>query len=143
VESKSHLHTRGILKSASLYCTEGRVAVMEVLEAAKGPLTQEQIALRLGKKHLNKVTIYRILKAFSVAGLVHKAFIHKRSSYFELANNCTESQCHPHFTCTSCGQTQCLYGLSVPIINGLKRGFVIRRQQIRLEGLCPRCSIRG
>ena len=129
-----------ILKRAKLYRTECRVVILKVLMKANKPLKQEQIALRLGKNRLNKVTIYRALESFCKAGLVHKAFIHKRTSYFELANHCGKVQCHPHFTCKKCGVTRCLIGLSVPIVKGLKKGFVIHRQQVRLEGLCPACT---
>jgi hypothetical protein len=29
--------------------------------------------------------------------------------------------------------------LSFPLVKGLNKGFVVHRQQVRLEGLCPRC----
>jgi len=129
-----------MLKAAKLYCTKCRVAILNVLAKTNKPLNQGQIAQRLGKNRLNKVTIYRTLESFYQVGLVHKAFIHKRAVYFELASRCSEIRCHPHFTCKSCGVTNCLIGLSVPLVKGLKKGFVIHRQQICLEGLCPACA---
>jgi len=132
--------SRQMLKAAKLYCTKCRVSILKVLAKANKPLSQMQIARRLGRNHLNKVTIYRILESFCQVGLVHKVFIHKRAVHFELANRCGEIRCHPHFTCTSCGVTNCLVGLSVPIVKGLQKGFVIHRQQVRLEGLCPQCA---
>ncbi len=71
---------------------------------------------------------------------VHKVFVDKRARHYELAHHCTEHQCHPHFTCTSCGQTHCLTEISVPMAKSPPKGFIIHRQQIRLEGLCPACS---
>ena len=133
---------RKILKSAKLYCTECRAAILKTLLKAKKPLTEEEISTRLGKNSPDKVTIYRTLESFCEIGLVHKAYMHKRTWHFELAYNCTESQCHPHFTCKNCGVTQCLIGLSVPIVKNLKKGFVIHRQQVRLEGLCPTCTLK-
>ena len=87
-----------MLKTAKLYCTQGRVAVLKILMKADKPLSQDQIAQRCGKKQFDKVTIYRTLESLLKVGIVHKAFIDKRAWYFELANNCTASQCHPHFT---------------------------------------------
>jgi len=113
---------------------------LKVLLQADKPLSREQIASRLGKAGLNKVTIYRALESFVRAGLVHKAFLHHRTWHFELAHNCTESQCHPHFTCNDCGDTQCLAELSLPMVKGLKKGFVMHRQRVQLEGLCPACG---
>lgn len=129
-----------LLKSVNLRRTTARIAVLAVLLKASKPVTQEQVAVKLGADMPNKVTIYRTLKRLLDAGLVHKAFIQKRTWHFELAHNCTEKQCHPHFTCIRCGATQCLMGLSTSIISGLKKGFIVHRQQVRLEGLCPGCS---
>jgi Fur family ferric uptake transcriptional regulator len=140
MKSDLGLQAKEMLKASKLYCTQCRVAILKVLAKAGKPLSQGQIARRLGKNRLNKVTIYRTLESFRQAGLVHKAFIHKRAAYFELASHCSEIHCHPHFTCKSCGVTNCLIGLSVPLVKGLKKGFVIHRQQVRLEGLCPQCA---
>jgi len=134
------LKIRTMLKAAKLYCTEGRVSILKVLMKADEPLRQEQIARRLGKKSFDKVTIYRTLESLLKVGLVHKAFMGKRAWHFELADNCTESQCHPHFTCTHCGSTHCLTEISLPMADSPHKGFIIHRQQVRLEGLCPACA---
>lgn len=140
MKSNLDLQVGEMLKAAKLYCTKCRVAILKVLTKADKPLSQGQIAQRLGKNCLNKVTIYRTLESFREAGLVHKAFLDKRAVHFELANHCSSAQCHPHFTCKICGVTDCLIGLSVPVVKGLKKGFVIHRQQVQLEGLCPQCA---
>ena len=131
---------REMLKTVKLYSTQGRVAIVKVLMKAGKPLSQDQIARRSGKKHFDKVTIYRTLESLLRVGLVHKAFVEKRACHFELANNCTEHQCHPHLTCSSCGDTHCLTEISLPMAESPHQGFVIHRQQVRLEGLCPRCA---
>lgn len=136
----SDIQARRILKAAKLYCTKCRAAILKVLLKSDKPLSHEQIAQRLGKKRFDKVTIYRTLESFCEAGLVHKAFTQKRAWYFESAQDCTENQCHPHFTCTSCGNTHCLTEMKLPMAKSPHKGFIIRRQQIRLEGLCPRCA---
>ncbi len=134
------LQSRTMLKTAELYRTKVRIAILKVLMKADEPLSQNQIARRLGKKHFDKVTIYRTLESLLKVGLVHKAFIEKRAWHFELADNCTESQCHPHFTCTNCGSTHCLTEISLPMAKSPRKGFIIHRQQVRLEGLCPACT---
>ena len=139
-KSNLDIQAREILKSAKLYCTAGRVAILKVLMKAGKPLSQEQIANRSGKERFDKVTIYRTLESLLSVGLVHKAFIDKRAWHFELANNCTEHQCHPHFTCINCGDTHCLTEISLPMAKSPHKGFVIHRQQVRLEGLCPACA---
>jgi len=140
IRSKFDLQAREMLKLAKLYCTENRIAVLKILLQASKPLSEEKILAKFGRNSPDKVTIYRTLETFCNAGLVHRAYVHKRAWHFELANHCGSIRCHPHFTCKSCGQTQCLLGLSVPLVKGLKKGFVIHRQQVRLEGLCPACA---
>lgn len=134
------LQARRILKSAGLYCTAGRVAVLRILLRANKPLRQDEIARRLGKKSFDKVTIYRTLESLLEVGLVHKAFLDERARHFELARNCSETQCHPHFTCTSCGNTHCLTEMAIPKVKSPHKGFLIHRHQTRLEGLCPACA---
>jgi len=139
-KSNLDIQAREMLKAAKLYCTAGRVAILKVLMEAGKPLSQDQIARRSGEERFDKVTIYRTLESLLGVGLVHKVFIDKRAWHFELAENCTESQCHPHFTCTSCGDTTCLTEISLPMAKSPHKGFVIHRQQVRLEGLCPACT---
>ena len=134
----THIHK--MLKSAGLYQTENRVSILKILFKAGKPLSQENIAKRSEKANFDKVTIYRTLESLIKAGIVHKAFINKRASHYELAHRCTEKQCHPHFTCTKCGSTHCLIGLSIPMAASDYKGFIINHQQVHLEGFCPACS---
>jgi len=131
---------RQILKDAKLYCTEARIAILQVLMQAARPLRQDQIAEQLTLGPLNKVTVYRTLESLIEVGLVHRAFTYKRAWHFELANHCTEHQCHPHFTCTHCGVTHCLTDILLPMAKVSQKGFIVNRQQVRLEGLCPACA---
>jgi len=140
MKRKIKQEARELLSSANLRRTGPRVAILSVLLGVGKPQTANQIAARLTPPAVNKVTIYRTLGSLLRAGLVHKAFLQKRTWNFELANRCSSVQCHPHFTCKKCGLTRCLVGVSVPIIKGLKKGFVTHRQQVRLEGLCPACA---
>jgi Fur family ferric uptake transcriptional regulator len=135
----SHDHdARSLLKTAGLYCTAARIAIVEVLTAAEHPLSQDQIAQAM-ETHPDKVTIYRTLTSLLKADLVHRAYVDERTAYYELAHHCSENQCHPHFTCTNCGQTHCLTDLEIPMAPSPHQGFQIQRQQVRLEGLCPLC----
>jgi Fur family ferric uptake transcriptional regulator len=131
---------RDMLKAAKLYCTQHRITILKVLLGTKKPLSQDQIARRCDKKHFDKVTIYRILESLLKVGLIHKAFMDKRASHYELAHNCTEKQCHPHFTCMGCGDIHCLTDMSLPMATSPHKGFLIFHQKVLLEGLCPGCA---
>ena len=102
-------------------------------------MSQEEIAAEIGAEAPNKVTIYRALESFVEKDIVHKAFLQDRTWHFELGHNCSEHQCHPHCSCTGCGQTHCMTGVSVPMAENCG-GYVIEHQRVQLEGLCPKCS---
>lgn len=127
-----------ILKKASLRRTKPRKQVLSVLLKSKKPLTQEQIADKL-KKRADKVTIYRTLETFMEAGIIHKAYLRERTWHFELADRCSEKQCHPHFTCTNCGEMRCMPEIVMPMAKSPDKNYRITHQQVRLEGLCPKC----
>jgi len=129
-----------MLNKAGLKKTRQRIDILKVLVNAKRPLTAEQIGRRLKQEAPNKVTIYRTIESFLEAGLVHRAYLRDRTRHYELAEHCTQLQCHPHFTCTKCGSTRCMPDSTVGMVKGLGQGFVVHRQQVRLEGLCPRCA---
>ncbi len=140
MKSAAKQKTHTILRSANLRRTGPRIAVLNVLLRARGPQTACQIAAKLPSPAPDKVTIYRTLETFVNAGIVHKAFMQKKNWHFELSHNCTEKQCHPHFTCTSCGAVHCLTKISLPMAKSPYKGFIISRQRTQLEGLCPKCN---
>jgi Fur family ferric uptake transcriptional regulator len=129
-----------LLDLAKLKRTGPRRAILDVLLKSNRPQTAEEIIIKLGKAGPNKVTVYRTLDSLVDAGIVHRAFVEERSQHYELADKCSEHQCHPHFVCIDCGQTRCLPEVSVPMATSAPSGFVIQRQQVRLEGICSRCN---
>ncbi len=131
---------KNLLNSANLRKTQPRILVLKALINANRPLTAEQITSDITTNIPNKVTIYRILESFLSASLIHKVFLNQRAWHFELADNCTENQCHPHFTCTSCDKTHCLTEISIPMAKSPHKGFLINHQSTQLKGLCPQCN---
>lgn len=132
-----------MLRRAGLRRTRQRARILEVLSDSGRPVSREEIAQAMGSAPPNKVTIYRVLERLAEKGLVHRAFVRERTWYFELADRCTDEQCHPHFTCTDCGDMHCLPETSLPLAKSPRAGFVISHQRVQLEGLCPKCSAAG
>jgi Fur family ferric uptake transcriptional regulator len=129
-----------LLSSAYLRRTDPRIAILSILLTTHKPATQDYIAEKLAGDAPDKVTIYRTLESLIEAGLVHKVFLQERAWRFELSDNCTKKQCHPHFTCTNCGGTHCMTGISLPLAKNPPKGFIVHHQSVQLEGLCPRCN---
>jgi Fur family transcriptional regulator, ferric uptake regulator len=135
-----HEHSAvAILQSARLRRTEPRLAVLETLLDSGIPLSCDQIAERIGPDSPNRVTVYRTIETLVSAGVVHQAYLQDRTWMYELGHHCTEHQCHPHFTCTRCGNTSCLPGVEVPMPSSPVKGYVISHQRVSWEGLCPDC----
>jgi Fur family ferric uptake transcriptional regulator len=139
-DKKLEIKAKEILKTAGFNSTKAQILVLQELLKAGKPLSREELAARLGEKCPDKVTVYRIMERFCAGNIVHKVYLMSRAWKYELAHNCMEKQCHPHFTCTNCSKTFCLTGLFLPMVKGLKKGFVVHRQQVRIEGLCSSCS---
>ncbi len=139
-EKDSTEEAKKMLKSLNLNHTQSQILVMQELLKAQQPLSREELCKKLGSNSPDKATIYRIIERLCDKNLVHKVYLKGRACKYELAHNCTEKQCHPHFTCTNCGKIFCLKGLFLPLIEGLEKGFVVQRQLVRVEGLCSSCS---
>ncbi len=138
--NKLEKRAKDMLGEMGLNITKPQIRVLQELLCADSPISRQDLLKRLGESGPDKVTVYRILEKLSKIGLVHKAYVQKRAWNYELAHHCGEKQCHPHFTCNNCGKTFCMTDSAVPLVRGLKKGFVIQRQQVRIEGLCPVCS---
>ena len=138
--AKKEEKARQLLEAVKLRQTSQRIAVLTTLMNSSKPLTQDQITDRLGQKAPNKVTIYRVLEKLFDAGLVHRAFLSQRTWHYELSHNFSEKQCHPHFRFTDCGDTHWLTEVTLPMAASPNNGFVFQRQQVRLEGICPKCN---
>ena len=134
----AHPYATTLLRKKQLRITAPRLAIMTALLEAGCPLTQQQIAERLGDDAPDKTTIYRTLMSLMQTNLVHKAFVQQRQWHFEPAHHCSAVQCHPHFTCIRCRRTECLIGVDAPLVK-LPDGLTMHRQQIRIEGLCAMC----
>lgn len=131
---------KDLLKAAGLNFTKTQILVLGELLRADRPLSREDLLEKLSEYSPDKVTIYRILEKLCKTDLVHRVYIQKRAWNYELAHHCGEKQCHPHFTCNNCGKTFCMTDSTVPLVKNLKKGFIIQRQQVKIEGLCSSCS---
>ncbi len=133
-------HTiKQMLNQSGLRCTPGRVEIYRLLHDADHPIREKDIQDNIDV-NIDRTTIYRTLEHFVDVGLVHRAFVKDRAWHYELAHHCRDNQCHPHFICQDCGKTDCLKDTFIPAVTNIPGGYVVERQQLRLEGFCPECS---
>lgn len=97
--------SRRILRAQGYKMTRPREKVLEVLEEAEKPFSPYDIQKVLARqgKHLNHVTIYRILDLFCHLNLAHKL---PSSGKFVKCRLGNKAGCHRFTVCRQCGAIQ-------------------------------------
>ena len=142
------------IRGAGLRCTAARLAVMQYLISATGPLTHAEVSEAVGPvKGFDRATIYRNLTELTEAGLVSRVELGDHVWRFELkraGQAHARGEDHPHFLCTSCGEVSCLDDVNVAITPKSGRGQAAPGQarqkavrtvrEVLLKGQCGKCG---
>ncbi|ACB85501.1 Fur family transcriptional regulator [Natranaerobius thermophilus] len=142
--SEYNLYHRAItlLDEAELKKTPGRIAILTLLLKEQRPLSQQEISQSL-EHPLNEVSIYRALRAFEKAAIVHKVEGGDKTWRFAITEQ-DKSQCkdhyHPHFICTSCGKVECFTEIEIPKIKPPNSQYTITNREMVLKGSCDECA---
>ncbi len=129
-----------ILRNAKLRVTSCRTSLLGFLLLAKEPLTQKELTEHLEEQGFNRVTIYRALRTFLDASIIHRIVTEDRTWRFAISHCGHRGHCHPHFSCRECGRIRCLDGVAIPTVR--LEGHRIEAQAMYLWGLCPACRER-
>lgn len=134
-----------LLSDHKLRKTTFRQQVLSVfLTAFPKALTRNEIEESLEKNlKVDRVTLYRTLKSFEDAGLIHLAIDNSDEQRFALCStDCTTHQHqdqHAHFYCTQCNQTVCLEAVSIPQVE-VPSAYQLKDTQLVLSGICKDCT---
>lgn len=131
-----------LLRSHGLRRTPVRMGVIELLRAAKAPVSVPQMLAKL--KGVDTVTVYRTLNTFVRKKLVHRVRGEDRSWLYAVGDmNDGPMHMHPHFVCDDCGKVECLESASIPgsFVDSLnvERGYEVAYPEVVLHGKCPKC----
>lgn len=132
--------TEGLLREHGLKQTAGREALLEALLRAGRPLSHREICSSLAPLKYDPVSVYRSLDSFIEAGIVHRIEGDNHAWLFALCTCGRGSHCHPHFFCRACGSCECLKGLAMPELKGLKDSYVVEEKRYYIKGLCKACA---
>lgn len=93
----------------------------------------------------DRITIYRSLQTFVKQGILHTIETASNGSVYALcADNCgphSHSDNHPHFICTTCGQTFCTDDFSYHIkTTAQSKKYHIEKIEVTLKGVCSACN---
>ena len=128
-----------ILKSHKLRVTDGRIEVLEYFLRENKTLSIKDLHEEL--KDSDRVTLYRILNAFTENGVLHKVPGDSGMVTYGLCHDTCDDKNHNHdhmhFKCDECGITECLDQLIPPITIP---GYLVKEADLILKGVCSRCA---
>jgi Fur family ferric uptake transcriptional regulator len=131
-----------ILKQNGLSRTEVRVKVLELFLESEIALSLTDIESAFDK--LDRITLYRTLKAFETKGIIHKAIDGtKHPKYAMCESSCDEhnhQDNHAHFHCMNCEKTICLENVPTPNSPNIPKGYQVRETNLILSGVCTECT---
>jgi Fur family zinc uptake transcriptional regulator len=144
--------SKNILKIYDQYCVDNGVRVsdprrfvLEIISAAKKPLTAYDILERLAAKLKNPKppTAYRALEALTAYGFVHR--IESLNAYIA----CHENHRHngsQFMICDFCGRVEEIHLCHIPESlqkQASAKSFTTRHWNVELHGTCGQCHKRG
>jgi len=126
------------LRENKLKVTPGRLALLDVFEHAKEPLSVQDVLSKLPRA--DKVTLYRTVESLEKLGLLKQIRFHNREALYEL----TSLKHHHHLVCKSCGKVSDVSHckISVPssdLLHGT--GFAkVTDHSLEFFGICNSCE---
>ncbi len=112
------------IKNKKIKLTSARIALIEIFENAKKPLSYEDIKLHIS---MDKATFYRNISLFEEEGIIDSFESNDKKRYFEL-----KLKPHAHFVCTECNKVECLEKLDIKL-----DGYLINN--VIVNGKCKTC----
>ena len=131
------------IRSGAKRVTAAKRTVAEVLVAASGHLTADEITQAVQKRRpdVSPSTVYRILEEFEELAIVVHAHLDQHAAVFHLAGSV-----HGHLTCDECGAT---FEIPASHFDALGRdllrsyGFIVNRHHVAITGTCAHCRERS
>ena len=116
-----------------------RSLVLEAVNKLRCHATADEIYKEIIKAHphISRATVYRNLNLLCETGRLLKVSIPGGSDRFDHT-----LQNHAHAVCTVCGTVSDVLPQALPLLEEFLQqdcGFTVRRMNLVLEGVCPRC----
>ena len=131
-----------ILKSHKLRNTPFRLKVLQLF-LSSGHQALSNASLENALEDFDRITLYRTLKSFEKAGIIHQAIDGSSETKYAICHDdCSEhnhQDNHAHFLCNKCGNTYCIDNV-VDTSYRLPKQFQLQKVHIALEGLCASCQ---
>jgi len=118
------MNIEDIIKNKKIKLTTARIALLEILNNAKIPLSYEDIKSDIS---MDKATFYRNISKFEEEGILNSFESNDKKRYFEL-----RLVPHAHFVCVDCNKIECLSDLDIQL-----EGYDVNN--VIVNGKCKDC----
>jgi Fur family ferric uptake transcriptional regulator len=129
-----------VLDSHGLRKTQIREQVLGLFIAKEKALSKQDIESELG--NLDRITLYRTLKAFEEKGIIHQAIDGTDTSKYALCPAHCSVQAHrhqhAHFHCRNCEDTFCVDEIDMPSLTAIQ-GHQVDQVELIVQGICADC----
>ncbi len=130
-----------MLHDAGMKATPARIAILEILDSAKFPLSPAKILKHMPRSNTDQATVYRTLNSLRIAGKVRQIDLEHGHAHFEMA----ERPEHHHVVCTNCGKVADFEGcvsdsMIADALKQTKEFASIDHHALELFGLCKTCA---
>lgn len=129
------------LRAAKQRVTPSRLAVLEVLEKEKRPLSVEKVISGIGEKNIDYVTAYRTITMLKKAGLVKQIDFQHNHAHYELASLGD----HHHVVCVKCDRVADVVNCGIEKMEQAaleESGFQkITEHALEFFGVCKKCAV--
>lgn len=129
-----------IFKERQIKSTAVRYNVLNVLLNSKTALSAKELEGRLDI--IDKVTLYRTLKAFEQKKIIHTiqdGTNELKYAACEEGCECAPQDQHVHFHCTKCDETVCFTDASIPSVS-IPLNFSPSSVSMVFQGICSDCK---
>lgn len=127
------------LRKASLKVTSARIATMKLFESHDKPVDVAHVINNLANKlNIDRVTVYRILNAFTQKGLLRKIEFGEGKARYELNKGK-----HHHLICQNCGSIEDISNCNIESLEKEiigKKKFLVKSHSLEFFGLCIKCQ---
>ena len=138
---KEHsLQSKTVLRQKGLKATPARLAVLDVFEHAKKPLSIREVAKALKADNPDLATLYRNVESLVSLGLLKEIFFTSNMAHYESAKLAH----HHHIVCKVCGRIEsiqmCLAAKPQRQIIQAAHFGKIESHSLEFFGICKKCE---
>ncbi len=130
-----------LLQEFKLRQTSQRVKILETFLKHPNALSHTDLEEEFAGI-IDRATIYRCLKQFLDAGILHRIPDEQFQTKYAVCAACDQGHHHHdhvHFNCLRCNETTCIEHSSIPSI-AMPPGFKVSEKILIMQGFCPRCA---